>query len=105
MSHCIHCRSDACVALVARALKRATQASPLQVLAFLLATTNVMAAPSQNLLSKNTRWEKLVIGAPAELTIDTDVHRSGPHSLRIDANETARSYWRSDAVPVAPGEQ
>src|SRR5205823_2168975 len=105
MNHRNPCRGDACVARVGRALKRATQASPLQLFALLIVTTNLLAAPSENLLTRAGHWEKLIIGAPAEFSIDSDVHHSGPHSLRIDAKETARSYWRSDAVDVAPGEQ
>src|SRR5205823_11538266 len=98
------CSCDACVASYTGQHKEATQASRLQLLALLLATTNLIAAPSENLLPKTAHWEKLVIGAPAQFSIDSEVH-SGAHSMRIDAKETARSYWRSDAVPVAPGEQ
>src|SRR5687767_6945225 len=50
-------------------------------------------------------WEPLVIGAPAQLALDATEKHAGRHSARVSATEVARSYFRSTAVPIAPGEK
>src|SRR5439155_27269085 len=86
-------------------MKHRNRLNVVLLLTMLSSTTNLIARRSDNLLPDTAHWEKLIIGGPTELSIDNDVHHSGSHSLRIDAKETARSYWRSDPMPVAPGEQ
>src|SRR5687768_11802394 len=50
-------------------------------------------------------WEPLVIGAPAQLALDATEKHSGSYGARVSASEVARSYFRSTAVPIAPGEK
>jgi hypothetical protein len=51
-------------------------------------------------------WEPLNVAAPAKFSVDdSEHHGDGARSLRIDAGEVCRSYWRCDPIPVAPGEQ
>ncbi|MDQ3439694.1 MAG: hypothetical protein M3478_05030, partial [Planctomycetota bacterium] len=49
-------------------------------------------------------WEPLVIGAPADIALDTTEKRSGNGSVRVSAKEVTRSYAHSAAMLVAPGE-
>jgi hypothetical protein len=50
-------------------------------------------------------WALLTIGAPASITRDTLVKRSGQASIRVDAMEITRAYAMSQSIEVAPGER
>jgi hypothetical protein len=49
-------------------------------------------------------WEPLVIGAPADIALDTAEKHSGNASVRVSAKEITRSYAHGAAVQVSPGE-
>src|SRR4051794_11101702 len=70
---------------------------------------NLVANPSTEELggeNQPAHWEPLNVAAPAKFSVDdADHHGNGTRSLRIDVGEACRSYWRSDPIPVAPGEQ
>src|SRR5205085_1702122 len=50
-------------------------------------------------------WEPLNIGAKSQFAVDANERHEGRQSVRIRATEVARSYLRSDLIPVVPGEQ
>src|SRR2546430_9803633 len=52
------------------------------------------------------QWEKQAISTPAQFSLDENQKHSGRSSARLDAAETARSYFRgATTIPVAPGEE
>ena len=74
-----------------------------------------VAAPSGNLLPNGgldgpaadqppPKWEPLVIGVPATFATDTKEKHGGQSSARVSAPAGARSYVRSEPIPVAAGE-
>ncbi|MBI4580609.1 MAG: carbohydrate binding domain-containing protein [Planctomycetes bacterium] len=67
-----------------------------------LASNPGLEVVSQGPLSDG--WEPLSIGAPARFVVDEQIRHTGRRSIRIDADEVTRSYARSAAIAVAPGE-
>src|SRR5687768_2691096 len=49
-------------------------------------------------------WEPLVIGAPADIALDTTEKHGGNASVRVSAKEITRSYAHGAALQVSPGE-
>src|SRR5688572_28075756 len=50
-------------------------------------------------------WTLLNIGAPAELTVDSDEKHDGKQSMRLSAKEVTRSYLHGSPMLVAPREK
>lgn len=50
-------------------------------------------------------WDTVMIGNLAEFVADPQVKHGGSQSLRITAADSARSYFRSAPISVAPGEK
>ncbi len=50
-------------------------------------------------------WEPVVAGPAAEFAADLAERHGGVRSFRLSASEVTRAYFRSDPIPVAPGEE
>src|SRR5207244_1748882 len=90
--------------------------SALIAMLLLIAARPSQAADTQDLLpngdfervvstTQPANWQPLIIGAKSQFSLDEQEKHGGRYSAKIVAPEFARSYWRSDAIPVAPGEK
>lgn len=50
-------------------------------------------------------WDTVMIGNPVQFSLDTQIKHTGSQSARITASDSARSYFRSAPIPVAPGDK
>jgi hypothetical protein len=72
------------------------------------APANLAQNPGMELLMTPDRvqfWEPLVIGTPAEFTVDGTEKHGGAQSVRLSAREVTRSYLHGSPILVAPHEK
>jgi hypothetical protein len=69
--------------------------------------TNLARNPDFELMAQDNiqSWEPLVVGAPAEMSVDTTEKHGGKQSVRLSAKEVTRSYVHGSPIQVAPGEK